>query len=169
MGSYDSPTFLGQKDKCILGLSLPQLMGSMGIGLLWFLVTMILPYSTIVRMLLVVPLTGVSLILLFVRISGISIPLYLGLMVLRLFSKPSFEETAPLVLDGQPDWLETERQRVERTSLGSRLRRRLQSRKGDIEARRVEMQAEVDKQVTSGAVAAEEWVRDGVRTIFRGG
>ena len=36
LGSYDSPTFLGQKDKYMLGLSLPELMVSMGIGAFWF-------------------------------------------------------------------------------------------------------------------------------------
>ena len=40
MGSYDSPTFLGQKDKYLMGLSLPQLMVAAVVGVFWFLVSL---------------------------------------------------------------------------------------------------------------------------------
>ena len=49
MGSYDSPTFLGQKDKYLMGLSLPQIMVAMGVAAWWFFVSLTLPYSMITR------------------------------------------------------------------------------------------------------------------------
>ena len=165
-GSYDSPTFLGQKDKYLMGLSLPQLMMAVGVGFGWFLVTLLFPYSTPVRLLMMVPMTGVSMALMFVRICGLSIPVYLLLTVVRMFSKPSYEDVRELVLDGRPEWLEAERQRAERSGMGSRIQR--QRARAELDARGAELRAEVDKQVTEGAVAAEQWVRDGVRTLMKG-
>ena len=71
---YDSPTFLGQKDKYLLGLSLPELMVAMAIGGGWFFVMLLVPLGMMFRLLLSSPLTGMSMLLLFVRISGLSIP-----------------------------------------------------------------------------------------------
>ena len=82
LGSYDSPTFLGQKDKYMLGLSLPQLMVAVGVIFFWFLVSLAFPYTTQVRLAIMTPLSSVTLALIFVRISGLSIPAYLGLTVL---------------------------------------------------------------------------------------
>ena len=45
LGSYDSPTFLGQKDKYLMGLSLPELLMAMGVAFGWFLVTLFFPIS----------------------------------------------------------------------------------------------------------------------------
>ena len=43
LGAYDSPTFLGQKDRYMMGLSLPELIIAMVIAGGWFLVTLALP------------------------------------------------------------------------------------------------------------------------------
>ena len=56
--SYDSPTFLGQKDKYLMGLSLPQLMVALGVAAWWFIVTLMFPYSMLTRLMLMAPLTG---------------------------------------------------------------------------------------------------------------
>ena len=168
IGSYDSPTFLGQKDKYMLGLSLPQLMGAVGVGFCWFLVTLLFPYSTPVRMAMMAPLTGVTLALLFVRIVGLTIPVFLILSFLRLFSKPSYEETREFLLDGRPEWLEAERLKMERGSRKRSRRQREPAPELGLGAKQAELRAEVDKQVTAGAVAAEQWVRDGVRVLMKG-
>ena len=81
MGSYDSPTFLGQKDKYLMGLSLPQLMVAIGVAAWWFFVSLTFPYSTVTRILIMVPLTGASLALLFARISGLTVPMFVLLAI----------------------------------------------------------------------------------------
>ena len=166
IGSYDSPTFLGQKDKYMMGLSLPQMMGAVAVGFCWFLVTLIFPYSTPVRLAMVASLTGVTLALLFVRIAGLTIPVFLILSFLRLFSKPSYEETSEFLLDGRPEWLESERLKMDKGS--RRQGRRQRAQELGLDAKQGELRAEVDKQVTAGAVAAEQWVRDGVRILMKG-
>ena len=170
LGSYDSPTFLGQKDKYMLGLSLPQLMMAVGVIFFWFLVSLAFPYTTQVRLAIMAPLSSVTLALIFVRISGLSIPVYLGLMVFRMFSRPSFEDLGEEMVQGQPEWLEQQRLKAEKEGLRSRFRRgRARAQSLEVESKRVEMQAEVDKTVTETAVGAEQWVREGVRTLIRGG
>ena len=113
MGSYDSPTFLGQKDKYLMGLSLPQIMVAMGVAAWWFFVSLTLPYSMITRILIMVPLTGASLTLLFARIAGLTVPGFVLLSVKSLFSRPSFEEVDALVMNGDPDWVIMQRQKAE--------------------------------------------------------
>ena len=65
------------------------------------------------RLLVVLPLTGISVAFLFARISGLSIPMYLLLSVLRIFRRPSFEESREILLEGQSAWLELRRQQQE--------------------------------------------------------
>ena len=168
LGSYDSPTFLGQKDKYLLGLSLPELMIAMGVALMWFVVTLMVPYGMLVRLTMVVPATGISLFLLFGRIAGLSIPGYLWLMLVRSFSRPVFEETPERLLEGDSIWLEAQRRRAEG---GSRVNLKFWKKKIPVisdEVRQAEMKAEMDKQIAEGAVAAEQWVRDGVKAIVKG-
>ena len=107
------PTFLGQKDRYLLGLSLPELIVAMLIAGGWFVVTLGFPLGILLRLVVVLPLTGVSVAFLFVRISGLSIPMYLLLSLLRLFRRPSFEESRELLLEGEPAWLELRRQQQE--------------------------------------------------------
>ena len=168
--AYDSPTFLSQKDKYFMGLSLPQLMAAVGVAFFWFLVTLAFPYSTWVRMAIMAPLTSLSVALMFVRISGLSIPVYLGLALVRLFSRPSYEDSGVFLLQGQPEWLESERLKAQSEGIGSKLRRQRGRVRGvDTQAKQAELQAEMDKSVTEGSVALEQMVRDGVRTLVRGG
>ena len=169
---YDCPTFLGQKDKYIAGLSLPQLMASVGVGFCWFLVSFLLPYSVMVRLLFVIPVTGVTMTLMFVRISGLGIPMYFLLAVQRLVSRPSYEAEGMVVVWGDEEWLEGERMKAEAklTGKGRRWLRfgKREARGVAVEAKRAELQAEVDKQVAEGSVALEQWVRDGARSFMRG-
>lgn len=170
-GSYDSPTFLGQKDKYLLGLSLPQLMVAMGVAIGWFLVTLSFPLSVLVRSLLLVPLTGVSLALVFARISGLSIPMFILLSIKSIFSKPSYEEKSLQVLEGDPVWVTLQQQKAENPGgFFSKLRGRQKSAMHSLEAqeKQAELRAEVDKQVVESSVATEQWVRDGIRTLMKG-
>ena len=166
---YDSPTFLGQKDKYLLGLSLPELMVAMAIGGGWFFVMLFVPLGMMFRLLLSLPLTGVSMLIMFVRISGLSIPAYLILSLVRVFRRPSYEETSQFILEGQPAWLELQRQNLERGSgLSWLLGRGRRAAASMPEAQKAELKAEVDRQVTDAAVAAEGWARDAIRILARG-
>ena len=169
MGSYDSPTFLGQKDKYLMGLSLPQIMVAMGVAAWWFFVSLTLPYSMITRILIMVPLTGASLTLLFARIAGLTVPGFVLLSVKSLFSRPSFEEVDALVMNGDPDWVIMQRQKADSPGFLARVKGR-KSALNTLEARskQAELRADVDKQVVETSKAAEQWVRDGVNTLIKG-
>ena len=169
LGSYDSPTFLTQKDKYVMGLSLPELMMAMGVGAVWFVIALMIPVNMLVRFAIVIPVTGVSLMILFVRISGLSIPKLILLSLLRAFCKPSYEESRDLLLRGQFAWLEVQRVREEGGSSSRFAFLKRGKRALDIpEARQAELEADLGRQVTEGAVAAEQWARDVVRSITRG-
>ena len=166
LSNYDCPTFLGQKDKYLAGLSLPQLMVGIAIAFVWFLVSLTFPYSVIVRLLVVLPLTGVSMVLMFGRISGLSIPMYCLLAVQRFVSRPSYEAAGNLVVWGDDEWLEGERMKSEARKTRRRWMRLGRSDVAD--ARKSELQAEVDRQVAEGSVAMEQWVREAARTLVKG-
>ena len=109
------------------------------------------------------------MIIMFVRISGLSIPAYLILSLVRVFRRPSYEETSQFILEGQPAWLELQRQNLERGSRLSRLLGRGRRAAASMpEAQKAELKAEVDRQVTDAAVAAEGWARDAIRILARG-
>ena len=165
---YDSPTFLGQKDKYLLGLSLPELMVAMAIGGGWFFVMLFVPLGMMFRLLLSLPLTGVSMLILFVRISGLSIPAYLLLSLVRLFRRPSYEDTSQFILEGQPAWLQIQQQNLEKGSGFLRLLGRGRRAASIPEVQKAELKAEVDRQVNDAAVAAEGWARDAIRILARG-
>ena len=165
LSSYDSPTFLGQKDKYLVGLTLPQLMLSMAVGGLWFLFTLMLPYSMLVKLMVMVPATAVTMSLLFVRVWGLSIPMLVALSVQRLGSKPMYEEFRELIILGAPEWVEEQREKANRRGLlGFLRRRRAQARDPDVEARVAEVKAELDRQVTEGP---PDW-RSGYGTVCLG-
>ena len=169
MGSYDSPTFLGQKDKYLMGLSLPQLMVAIGVAAWWFFVSLTFPYSTVTRILIMVPLTGASLTLLFARISGLTVPMFVLLAIKGLFSKPSFEEVDVLVMNGDPDWVMLQRQKSVNPGFLARIKgRRSALNTMESQAKQSELRADVDKQVVETSKAAEQWVRDGVNTLIKG-
>ena len=169
LGAYDSPTFLGQKDRYMLGLSLPELIIAIVVAGGWFVVSLPFSVGILVRLLVVLPLTGISVAFLFARISGLSIPMYLLLSLLRMFRRPSFEESREILLEGGSAWLELRRQQQQG---GSRSRfgflRRGKKAVALPEARQAELKADMDRQITEGAVAAEQWAMDAIRSIARG-
>ena len=169
LSSYDSPTFLGQKDKYLVGLTLPQLMMGLGVGFVWFMFTLMLPFEMLVKLCLMMPATGLTLIFLFVRVWGLSIPKLVLLSLHRSMVKPMYEEFRELVLLGAPEWVEEQQKKASRKGLRDRFKRKAAAmREPEVEARRAEVKAEVDRQVTEGAVVVEEWVRDGVSGFLKG-
>ena len=143
LSSYDSPTFLGQKDKYLVGLTLPQLMLSMGVGGLWFLFTLLLPYTMLVKLMVMIPATAVTVALLFVRIWGLSVPMLVALAIQRMMSKPMYEEFRELLILGAPEWVEEQREKAGRGGLlGFLRRRRALAQDPDVEARKAEVKAE---------------------------
>lgn len=167
LSSYESPTFLGQKDKYMAGLSLPQLMGMVGIGVFIFVVTLLLPFGFVWRLALVVPLTAVVGMLVFARISGLSIPSFLLHSVVRAFSRPVYEEHQQLLVRGAVVWAEAQAQK-RASGVRGRLRRgRAVTDSMEMEQRAREARAEFDSKVMEGAVATEQAIRDGIRTLMK--
>lgn len=167
LSSYESPTFLATKDKYMLGLSLPQLMVMLAMGLFIFVVTLLLPFSFVWRLALVVPLTAVSGVLVFGRVSGLSIPSLAFHSVVRAFSRPVYEEHQQLLVKGAVVWVEA--QRREGRAFGW-LRRGKGAASGlEMEQRARELRAEFDGRMVDGTVAAEQAIRDGIRTLMKAG
>ena len=165
---YDSPTFLGSKDKILLGLSLPQMATVMGVLVGWLVISFMFPYSTVIRMIFTCVGTFGTAIVMFTRISGIGIPMYLFYLVKGLFVRPSFEEHRELMLGGNLVWLE-QLEHKSKWSQFSFLRRQkayLETDQG--QSVKMELEAEVSKNVNDGAMAAGQAARDGVRAIFGG-
>ena len=98
--------------------------------------------------------------------------MYVLLALQRLVSRPSYEALGSLVVWGDEEWLEGERMKA--AAKNRRVGRRFfRFGKGgiqgdDVDARRSELHAEVDRQVAESSVAAERWVRDGVKTFIKG-
>lgn len=178
--SYESPTFLGQKDAYLAGLTLPQLMASIVIGGLWFMVAFLFPYGMIGRLIIAGGLTGLSVILLFARVAGMNIPMFLGLSLLRVFVKPGFEERAEHLIDGDPDWVELRlwnAERAERAKLAGSKRSMFAGLPGRgkkaaslvTEQQRQEVKTDLEKGVSDASMAVEQGVRDAVRSFMKGG
>ena len=166
---YDSPTFLTQKDKYLMGLSLPQLIMALGVTFWWFLVTLLLPYGMIIRLGVMGGLSLISMLMLFVQISGLALPKYIGLSLSRLFIKPMFEELAMYVVNGNPVWLEGKKASAEKSGkFGMFKRGKKQLETQEAIAARMEVEAEVANQAQQGAIAIEQLVKDGLRSLARG-
>ena len=101
MTPYDSPTFLGRKNKFLLGLSAGQV-GVVGVVIVvWLPVFFALGMLAILpRLLVVLPGAGVTLALIFVRIQGLSMPRY-GVMSVRLLvRRPIYESEGEYLVNG---------------------------------------------------------------------
>ena len=177
LGSYDSPTFLSQKDKYMLGLSLPQVMAVMGIAGAWFLATLGLPWELPIRLMITLGLTGVCALILFARIQGLLIPTFCFLFVWRIFVKPAYEDLQEDLLQGSAAWREQQTAKVVQLESGDKKakafgfmagkRRRLAE--DDMTAKREELEQEAKKQTEQALQAGEAWLRDGIKAVFKSG
>ena len=167
LDSYDSPTFLGSKDKYLLGLSLPELFTVIAVSLIWLVISLMFPYGTVVRLAIAGVATLVTSILLFARLYGLSLPACLFFLVKGLFVKPSYEEMAELLVGGNLVWLEQQERSSKWYQLGffrSKKAEYIDSEQG--QAVRMEVQAEVSRSVNDGAVAVERGFKDAFKAIF---
>ena len=178
---YDSPTFLDQKDKYLMGLSLPQLMAVVGVAFTLFLFSMALPFGMIIKLSTVGVGTCVISVVMFVRLSGLSIPGYVVASVMAMIRKPVYEEHQILLLNGGLAWLESNSKKI-RGGGGSEGsgksffsfipflgKSKIVSDEMAMKAVASELQAELDNKMVQGAVAADQFVRDGVKVLFKGG
>ena len=175
LGSYDSPTFLSQKDKYLLGLSLPQLMGVLGIGATLFLVTLGLPWSLMIRMAITLGGTSIGGIILFARIQGLMIPVYIALLITRSFVRPAYEDVSDGLRNGPAMWRQQQAARKQAAMDGdkktrmvgflSKKKQRLES--DELVAKRGDLEAAAKQQATQALVDGEAWVRDGIRSFVK--
>ena len=173
--NYDSPTFLAEKDKYMMGLSLPELLVCMVVCAMWFVMCLLLPYSTVIRMVVTVIGALVTILLIFVKLSGLNILVYLALTLVGIFSKPGYEDTPRNMLQGDPSWLDSQAVAAENRSRGrfAFLRRRKaqvkeQMHRTETQDRVHEVESEVQRQALEGAMGAEQMVRDGIRSLVKG-
>ena len=169
LDSYDSPTFLGQKDKHMLGLTLPQVMISAGLAGLWFLVLLAFPMATMMRLSIFLPVQGVIMAFLFARVAGLSFPMYLLLAFQALFSRPQFEVDAERLINGLPEWRDPHLNQGFRGRTMEMIRHQ-KRRQGDVVVveKRSEMEAEVNRQISDGAMATKEWAQDSLKALLKG-
>ena len=168
VGHYDSPTFLNQQDKLLFGLTVMQIILLVGVGFLLFMLTFMLPIgSTVVRMAVLVPMLGVAGVVMFARFAGLSLPSFIVLWILGMFRRPCYEDESQVMLQGDPAWLEASEDEGGRRRFG-RFRRGRMTEHPDLEVRKAEAKAEVDRALTEGASSAQQWVQDGVRSVMRG-
>ena len=164
---YDSPTFLSQKDKYLFGLTLVQLVMILAVGGFYFLLTFMLPLGSMVtRLLVLVPAVGVTAVLMFVRIAGLSLPSFIFLAATVKLRNSSYEAPKSSLMRGSALWLTQLEEKGQRSRMGRK--KDEVSKTMDLEQRKSEVKAEVDKAVVEGSVAAQQWVRDGINTLMKG-
>lgn len=169
---YDSPTFLSQKDKYFLGLSLVQVMGVVVIGMVLFILSLTLPFGLMLRIGFVAAGTAVGTILGFVRIAGLSVPGYMMLMLMAPLRRTVYEEDAEVLLVGSSEFLALLEERESRQQASSGARGGNWVSKGrelatgdEMAARRGEIAVEVNKGMIEGAQAVEGMLKDGLRSL----
>ena len=100
MGPYESPTFLGRKDKIALGMTMGQLMKGVVLllGLLTFWLVLLDHVGLIMSGLgFIVSLIG-AVLLLTVKIGGVRIPAYLMKMLMMTIRRPAYVADSFLAL-----------------------------------------------------------------------
>ena len=109
LGAYDSPTFLGSKDKLLLGMTMVQVGAFMGSGIMWFMVAFAMDLTMTQRLLIFGPAHVLTVVVATVRLGGgLLIPVYLMLMLRSLVVTPLYHATGGEVRGGLPEWLEEE-------------------------------------------------------------
>ena len=109
VGPYDSPTFLGSKDKLLLGMTMVQVGAFMGSAIMWFMVAFALDMSMMQRLLIFGPAHVLTVVIVSVRVGGgLMVPIYLLLMLRSLVVTPLYHATGGEVRGGLPEWLEDE-------------------------------------------------------------
>lgn len=109
VGPYDSPTFLGSKDKLLLGMTMMQVGAFLLSAIMWFMVAFSLDLSMTQRLFIFGPAHVLTVVFATVRVGGgLMIPVYFMLMVRSLVITPLYHGTGSEVRGGLPEWLEEE-------------------------------------------------------------
>ena len=168
---YDSPTFLSQKDKYFMGLSMVQMLGVVATGGMCFIFSLMLPFGLLLRVgVVVVATVGIS-VLVFGRVAGLSFPNYLMLMVFAPLRRTVYEESADVLVAGSSEFLmaleekESRGKRERGESDGWVARGREMATGEESEQRRNEIKAEVNKGMVEGVQGLEGMVKDGFRSL----
>lgn len=103
-GNYDSPTFLGRRDKLLLGMTFPQVVVFMASFVLWSAVAFSFDMGVMGRLLMFGPLHGVTVAMFTVKIGGVLIPFYLVMMVKGSLFVPLYHSTDREMRLGLPEW-----------------------------------------------------------------
>lgn len=132
MGPYDSPTFLGRKDKIVMGLTLGQLGIVLGGGLVWFVVILGMDRGMMESMLLFAPLHAGTCIIGLVRIAGLMIPVYFLVFLKSLITCAVYHVEREEARAGLPEWFaeELEKQAAAEAAASGQLSDRLQNTDG---------------------------------------
>ena len=172
MDVYESPTFLSQKDKYFMGLSMVQMLGVIGIAFVIFFLSLMVPVGLVMRLIGVVIATLITSVLVFGRMAGLSIPGYLLLMLLSPLRRTVYEEEPEVLLAGSSEFLavlaEKEARAAESRGDGWVARGRDFATSEDAENRRNEIKAEMNKGIVEGASTLEGMVKDGIRGLKGG-
>ena len=170
--AYDSPTFLGRKDRFLLGMSMSQL----GICALvavcwWFFLQWTTGLDLIPRAVVFGVCQGATVAALFVRLSGLSVPAYCWLMVKQMLRKPFWESSRDWLVNGVPDpaaEARAERAAGKRSLLGRLLPGGRKAGELELDERRYELQAEGEQAMEESMRAGQDFVKEGMRALWRG-
>lgn len=168
---YDSPTFLSQKDKYFMGLSMVQMLGVVVIAFVMFFLSLMFPAGMVYRVLAVGVGTLVTSVLVFGRIAGLTIPSYVWLMVTSPMRRTVYEEDAAVLLAGSTEFLAALEAKYEREHRGEVrgdgwLARGREMATGEETAeRRGEIRAEMEKGMVEGVQSLEGMMKDGLRSL----
>lgn len=171
LSAYDSPTFLGRKDRFLLGMSLSQL----GICALvavfwWFFLGWTTGLDVMPRAAVFGVCQGGTVAALFVRLAGLSVPSYCWLMLKQLVRKPLWESNRERLVNGEPDPAAEARgdRATGRRSLLGRLKPGGQRAELELDERRYELQAEGEQAMEESMRAGQDFVKEGMRAPWRG-
>ena len=103
-GNYDSPTFLGRKDKVLLGMTGGQVVVFMGSIVLWSMVAFSMDLGFLMRVVLFGPLHGLTVAMLTVKIGGTLLPSYLLLALKSMVLTPLYHSSDAEMRSGLPEW-----------------------------------------------------------------
>lgn len=172
--AYDSPTFLSQKDKYFMGLSMVQMLGVVVIAFVVFFLSLTFPGGMWMRVIVVAVGTLVVSVLVFGRIAGLSIPGFVFLMVTSPMRRTVYEEDSEVLLAGSSEFLaaleakEAREGRGEPRGDGWLARGRELVTGEETAERRGEIRADLEKGMVEGAQSLEGMLKDGIRSIKGG-
>ena len=104
MGTYDSPTFLGNKDKLVMGMTIGQVGVFIGAGVFWLMLALSFEFSVLMSLALFGPAHGITVSFFLVKLSGMSIPMYLLAMAQSMVSATVYHVDAEAARRGLSEW-----------------------------------------------------------------